>query len=71
MSLIFSLYQINGTVGVHSADVTSVTTVCSSFKGVLYSRGQYRFCKQAMVYSLIKRLQTSLLLNITLSISDL
>jgi len=36
-----SLHQINGTVGFHSADLTSVMAVCSLFKRVLNSQGQY------------------------------
>lgn len=67
MSLMFSLHQINGTVGSHSADVTSVTTVCSSFKGVLYSQGQHHSCQQTTVCSCVKKLQTKLLLKLTFS----
>lgn len=67
MSLMFSLHQINGTVGFHSADVTSVTTVCSLFKGFSYSQGQYCSCQRITVCSRVKKLQTKLLLTLTFS----
>lgn len=59
MSLMLSLHQINVTVDFYSADVTSIMTVRSVFKGALSSQGQFCSCQQATVCSDVKKkLQT-------------